>query len=123
MSRPRTQPRSEWSKGRLRAGDLIHRVTARRPADVRDTFGDSQPTWVDVATVYASIESLTGRELWSAQQVQADVTHRVKLRPGAVPGIGPAWSLTFLGRVFQVLYVIDPVQQQETLELLCMETV
>lgn len=123
MPRPRRQQAAEWTAKRLRSGDLIHQVQVQQPADSRDTYGDAAPTWTTVATVWASVESLTGRELWIAQQVQADVTHRVRMRPGAVPGIGPAWSILFGARRLAILGVVDPVQQGEQVELLCVEAV
>lgn len=123
MARPKSHQPSEWARQRLRSGDLIHQVTVQSPQDARDSFGDARPAWTTVAVVWASVETLSGRELWNAQQVQADVTHRVKIRPGAVPGMLPSWSFLFAGRRLAVLYVLDPVQQGEHLELLCVEAV
>jgi SPP1 family predicted phage head-tail adaptor len=81
------------------------------------------------ATVRASIEALTGRELYSAQQMVAQVTHRVTIRWMAgvksrmvvwfTENIGsPATSLT---RQFQILDVQNPDEKHHLLWLMCME--
>lgn len=66
----------------MRAGKLRHRVTLLRLDDsARDTFGDASGSYVTIADgLWASIEPLSGSELWTAQQVRADVTHKVTLR-------------------------------------------
>ena len=43
------------------------------------TDGETVTTWTDTATVRAAVEPLSGRELWAAQQAQAQTTYRVRL--------------------------------------------
>lgn len=76
----------------MRAGQLRHRITLQRPVATQDEWGDPSPSWEDVATVAASIESISGREFFSAQQVQADVTTRITIRWRN--GIEPAMRIT-----------------------------
>lgn len=66
----------------LRAGDLRHRVTIQRPRgnDLRDSTGQPVSDWPDVAEVWASIEPLSARESFAAQQAQSTVSHRIRMR-------------------------------------------
>jgi SPP1 family predicted phage head-tail adaptor len=87
----------------LSPGKLRHRVTIQRPTEVRDTaYGDVDLQWVDIATVWASVEPLSGQERIDAAQVAGQVTHRVIMRAQVVPKITPRERLRFKGRTFQI---------------------
>lgn len=65
----------------MEAGALRHRVTIQRANETQDGMGSSVLTWVDFAErVPAEVKELTGRELWNAQQIQADITMSVGMR-------------------------------------------
>lgn len=64
----------------LRAGDLRERVTIQQQARTPIGGGESEPTWTDVDTVWASVEPLTGREAERAGQAAATQPHRVRMR-------------------------------------------
>ena len=65
---------------RLRSGELNRRVTLQRRDSTPDTFGEVNPVWVDVQTVWSAIQPLSGRELELAQKVASEVTHRLTIR-------------------------------------------
>lgn len=67
----------------MRAGSLRHRVAIQEPVETRDDHGGITRTWNTIATVWASVEPLSGTELYEAQQVQSRVTVRVRMRPYA----------------------------------------
>ncbi len=48
---------------RLRTGELNRRVTLQRRDPTQDAFGEVNPVWVDVQTVWSAIQPLSGREL------------------------------------------------------------
>lgn len=65
------------------AGKLDKRVVILQDTSAsKDEFGqpEQQNAWVEVASRWACIEPLTGRELWQAAQVRAELTHRVTVR-------------------------------------------
>ena len=66
----------------LRAGDLRHRVTLQWDTGVtRNEVGETTAQWTDFAgPLPAKVEPLTGRELWNAQQIQPDISHKVTIR-------------------------------------------
>lgn len=64
----------------MQAGRLRHRVTLQRRADTQSTSGEVVPGYEDILTVWASIEPLSGREMFAAQQVQSEVNTRIRIR-------------------------------------------
>lgn len=103
----------------LRSGDLNRRVTIQQRATTPDTFGQQSGIWTDVASCWAGIEQLMGRELEMAQAINAETTHRITLRYRA--GITPAMRVLYQARVLNVLSVIDPDTAHVSLQLMCSE--
>lgn len=63
------------------AGRLRHRVTIQSVTETRDTTtGAIATSWADVATVWAAIEPLSGREFIAAQGAQAEIVARILIR-------------------------------------------
>lgn len=103
----------------MEAGKLRHRVDLQRVAVTRDTHGDQVKTWTTLATVWASIEPLSGREFLSASQVMADVTARIKIRGGI--DLTPKDRVVFGSRVFDIRHVIDWGSRGVETHLMCTE--
>jgi SPP1 family predicted phage head-tail adaptor len=91
----------------MEAGKLRHQVELQRVAVAVDSHGDQTKTWTTIATVWASIEPLSGREFLQASQTMSDVTVRIKLR--AYPGITltPKDRVKFGTRTFDIRHIVD----------------
>ncbi|MEK8132913.1 phage head closure protein [Paenibacillus filicis] len=100
---------------------LDKRVSILRPPGPDDTDPAGQPLDdpVEVCTVWGGIEPLRGREFFSAQQVNAEVTTRIRLRYR--DGIDRTMLVRFKGVVFEILYVINPNYENKELQLMCKE--
>jgi len=110
----------------IQAGELRHRITILRANLTQDTFGG----WVIgddsilADRVPAKISTLSGRELYAAQQKVAQVTHKVTIRwqRGIAAKLNIQWADdTDLVRFFQVQDVQNPDGRHIFLELLCVE--
>lgn len=66
----------------MEAGTLNRRITFLAPTAVRDSYGEDDPTWAEVCTVWASLKPLTGRQLALAQANTATstATHEIRVR-------------------------------------------
>lgn len=64
----------------LEAGDLDRRITIQQATSVADAFGEPIETWSDLATVWAEVVPLGGREFFEARQVNAEQTARFRIR-------------------------------------------
>lgn len=105
----------------MRAGDLRHRITIQTPAETSDTDAGLAANWTDVATVWASINPISGREYFTAQETASIVTHRVRMRYRT--GIRPEMRLEFGQRYFRIDTIIDRDERRRELEIMCHEVV
>ena len=103
----------------MRLGPLNKRVDIQARSATVDAFGQESETWATVASVWASVEPLSGRELLAAQQVQGETTHRIRMRYQS--GVTTSSRLLFNLRPFDVRSVINKNESGAFLELLCTE--
>lgn len=92
----------------MRAGALRHRITLQKRDATLDDFGQLNPTWLDMATLWAEVEPLSGMEKQHAMQVNADITLRVTVRYHPVfsnPSAADSWRILHKGRILKVHYL------------------
>lgn len=110
----------------MQAGKLKHRVTIQQVTETTKPSGERSQSWGTLATVWASIVPLSGRELWNASQAQPDVTHTVTMRSGGDvtrDTITPKHRILHGSRVLNVLSIRDENEDGFTLVLNCMEKI
>lgn len=106
----------------MRAGELRHRITVQESIAVQDETGQPIETWQDIATIWAKIEDLNGREYLAAKQVPAnEVTTRITIRWR--DGIKPTMRVITEQRIFDIQSIIDPDGCMQKLELMCKEVI
>ena len=104
----------------MRSGRLRHRVTIQQPVVAVNGYGERITTWSTVAIVWAAVEPLRGREFFDAEQVQAEISHRVVLRYRS--GITSTMRLLHKGRVLHIQSPpIDVDERHRELQLMCRE--
>lgn len=87
----------------VKAGELRHLVTLRRPAGNRDAVGGRVTSWHPMGTVHAKIEPIQGRERFYAAQMQSSTSHMVTVRYGPeTRDIDATWSILFGTRTFTI---------------------
>lgn len=65
----------------IQAGKLRHRVVIQNPVETQDqNTGAVVINWVDVATVWASIEPLSAKEFVAAQALDSEISARITIR-------------------------------------------
>jgi SPP1 family predicted phage head-tail adaptor len=106
----------------MKAGELKRHVTIEKLDGTRDGFGQEIPSWVSFAAgIWCKIEPLTGREIFNAQQVQAEVTHRITMR--YLSGVVAKMRINWNGRIFDIHSVRNLNEQSREIELLALERV
>lgn len=105
----------------MNIGKLRHRITLLKQVNEVNDYGASVKTWRTVATVWAEVRPLSGREYFSAQQVQSEVTTQIWLR--YIDGIKPSMKVKFANREFEILSVLNTQERDVSLQLMCKETV
>lgn len=105
----------------MRVGQLRHRVTIQTATETRDAIGGVIAAPSTFATVWASVEALQGREYLAAQQVNAEVDHRIRIR--YLAGVTPKMRVAFGARLFDVQAVLNPDGRNRELHLMAQEAV
>jgi SPP1 family predicted phage head-tail adaptor len=83
--------------------------------------GEPDDAWSDVATLWAAVEPLAGRELFAAQQHHSEVTGRIRIRYRA--GVTAAMRFVFEERVYNIVAQIDSAERHRELAFLVAEGV
>lgn len=105
----------------MRAGNLRHSVVIERPAEARPPASGALVTkFRKLFETRASIVPLTGRELFAAQQVQAEVTTRISFRWRPVDVDATCRVRTVSGdQIYDILAVLPDATARREIMLLC----
>jgi len=96
-------------------GDMRHRITLQKKVDVTDADGFTTQQWQDVATVWAAVENLHGREYWEAAAVQAENTVKFTIRYR--PDIDQTMRIVFCGQIYEITAIDNIKYRNEYLEI------
>ena len=110
----------------ISAGELKHRVRFQSATMVQDSMGAPNRTWVDVATVWADIQSLAGRDLVIAQRISNEISHQITVRYQAIfsdPKTVSAYRGLYRSRVFQIHAALNEGEQNVFVTLYASEGV
>lgn len=106
----------------MEPGKLDKRITLQSPAGSRDSYGERNTTWNNVATVWASVQPLSTREQFLASQAQSSVTHKVVIRySSTVASVEASWRVLLGSRALVVDGVRNINEFNESIELMCTE--
>ena len=105
--------------GRLNKRITISQLVTGSPAV--DEFGQPNKTWEEVDTVWGSVEPLNGREFWAQQQVQSEITGKIRIRYR--DDINPGMKAVYNSKTYMILNVIDPLETHKELNLMVSEGV
>jgi SPP1 family predicted phage head-tail adaptor len=106
----------------MRVGTLNSRVTIQKPVRTPGPGGTQiDGGWEDVATVWANVRGLSGREYIQAQQAQSIISHQVTIRYRS--DVSPHYRLICDQRQMDIISAIDPDGKKVQLALMCQEVV
>lgn len=104
----------------IAAGRLNKRLQLQAKIPIKDAFGHTNKSdWSPITNLWASLESVSARQVISSQQVIGEVTHQIKIRYR--PGMTDKHRFVFKGRAFNILHVINVKEKNIVLEFLCKE--
>jgi len=89
----------------LPAGDMWTRVTIQRAAKSQNEVGETVLTWSDFATVWASVDTLSSREMERFAETVGFMTHRVKIR--YLNGLTGAMRIIYRDRTLEIGQIIE----------------
>jgi len=107
----------------MRSGKLRRRITIESASEAQDTFGEADKTWSSYAVVWASVETLQGKEYFSAQAIHADLQYRFRLRYSATTAaITPKMRVSWNSRTFDIHSIRSIDERNREIHIMAMET-
>lgn len=104
----------------IRPGELRERVTVQQSTSATNALGEAVLTWATFAERWAKVEGISSREALQNGQVNADISHRIRLR--YLSGLTPHMRVLWRGRVLEITSVLEHYNRTEH-EVLCQEAV
>jgi len=101
----------------MNPGRLNRRVTLQRQDTARDEVGQAKPVWTDVATVWAAVLPLRGREYFESAKVNSEITVRIIIRYRA--DVKASWRAVSDGNGYDIVEIINPAYGKRELQLMC----
>jgi len=101
----------------MNPGKLNHRVTLQRQEITRDTAGQGKTVWTTVATVWAAVLPLRGREFFESARINSEITVRFIIRYRA--DVKPSWRVLHGGNGYDIVEIINPEDGKRELQLMC----
>lgn len=100
-------------------GRMSKRVTIKAPQEVRSRSGETTMNWdTTVATVWASVDGLSSRDILQAQQANVIATHKIRIRKR--DDVTHLHRIVWRGRTMEIASVTER-SGMEILELLARE--
>ncbi len=87
------------------AGKLRHRIEIQSVVFTKDAVGGVVENFAKFADAWAEIQPITGEEFFESQRVDAELTHRIRMRH--IDGIEPKFRVLFGARVFDIQRVMQ----------------
>ena len=103
----------------LMAGKLRHRVAIQSLSETLDSYGEPTSGWSTDETVWASIDSISGREVEIGEGQAGIITHQISMRYSANATVKK--RLLFGSRIFGIVSVLNHEERNEYLQLGCKE--
>lgn len=100
------------------AGELTERVVIETPTKTQNDVGEATLTWATFATVWAKVQSLSGREAERYAEVVGLSGHKVTIR--ALPGLTSSMRVIYRNRTLEI-GAINEYERIWYVELICTE--
>lgn len=108
----------------IKSGKMNKRISIEEPASgspAKNGFGERNIVWEEFAEVWAEIIPLVGREYWAQQQVQSEVTVKIRIR--YLAGVLTTMRVVYDERILTIKSVIDVNERHKEIVLMCSEGV
>lgn len=105
-------------------GRLNQRITVQQRTATLDSYGQELNTWNDVATVWANVKPISGREKMRGMAIESQLTHTVAVRYRAAfmpPKTVDAYRINYDGRIFNITAARDLDEDREYIIFDCTE--
>jgi SPP1 family predicted phage head-tail adaptor len=102
----------------INAGELTERITIERSVNTQNDVGENTLTWSTFATVWAKVESMSGREAERYAEIVGFSGHKVTMRP--LTGFTSAMRIIYRTRTLEI-GAINEFDSIRYLDVICTE--
>lgn len=109
----------------METGRLNRRITIQRRLATLDDYGQESSVWRDIATVWANVRPIGGREKMRSMALESTLTHTVLVRYRAdlLPSVdADAWRIVYGDRILQITASVDQNDERKYIIFECTET-
>jgi SPP1 family predicted phage head-tail adaptor len=99
----------------MRAGTLNRRVTLQQQSTTSDAYGQRLLEWSDVATVWANIRTINGKEYATSGQEVSGVTTSIRIRYRS--GINAGMRVLYGTTIYNIKAVLPDESGREYIDL------
>lgn len=92
------------SIGQIGELDRRIRIQALTPGQ-NSTYGEPTEAWTDWLVTWANVTPLTGRELYDARQLSAEVDTRFRVRWKS--GLVPTMRILYDGKIYDIYHIAE----------------
>jgi len=103
----------------MNIGKMRHRVEILRLNETKDSFGEKIGEWIPFKSIWADIQTKTGREYMADRQVKAEINVEVITRYTA--DITSKNRIKHNETIYEILSAINVDMKYTTLKLVCKE--
>lgn len=102
-------------------GAFQERIVIQSRTATLGEYGDETEAWATANTVWAEVLPQTGREFMAAKQVQADLTHLIRIRYASSTKPTVEQRVYWESRTLQILNVVNVGEENRIVEVWCRE--
>lgn len=101
------------------AGRLNQRVEIQAATNTCDSYGQPVSTWATVATVWATVEPINGREYETSLSERAEITHKIIMR--YYSGLSAQHRLKHGTKIYQIVAVLNLMSGRKDVKVMTKE--
>lgn len=102
----------------MNPGSLRERIEIQKSTETRSALGEVTQEWAAWATRFASVATLSSKQVLNAEQNTLRITHKVRLR--YLDGLKSTYRIKWRNRILQIVSVLEHANFTVH-ELLCEE--
>lgn len=107
------------SRYRINPGEFRHIITFQEMEERKNQFGEMTKVWVDKFSTRAGIYPLSGKEFFTADKENSEISHKINIRYR--PDINQKMRIIFEGRVFNIESIINFQERNILIQIMAKE--
>lgn len=104
----------------MRAGRLNQRIIIQTKSVTRAANGEEVVSWVALATVWAEVSQIRGKEFFAAAQMQGVMDHQIRIRYRT--DVTRDMRISWRGQTLDIVSIAE-LGRKDALEIMCLSGV